>query len=86
LALAQLAGHLGIEREEVIAIGDNVNDLEMVEYAGLGVAVANATDELKAVADYVTEAPISRGVEEVIERFILSNREILDATTLSQKP
>lgn len=86
LALAQLAEHLGIEREEVIAIGDNINDLEMVEYAGLGVAVANATDELKVVADYITEAPISKGVEEVIRRFIIPNHEMLDATTLSQKP
>ena len=86
LALAQLAERLGIEREEVIAIGDNINDLEMVEYAGLGVAVANATDELKAVADYVAEAPISKGVEEVIERFILSESELFDATVLTQKP
>jgi hypothetical protein len=86
LALAQLAECLGIEREEVIAIGDNGNDIEMVEYAGLGVAVANATDELKAVADYITEAPISKGVEEVIQRFIVSNNEMLDTAALSQKP
>lgn len=76
LALAQLAERLGIAREEVIAIGDNLNDLEMIEYAGLGVAVANASDELKDAADYVTDAPISRGVEEVIHKFILTDGEV----------
>jgi len=46
-----LAGRLGIEREEIIAAGDQANDIEMLERAGLGVAVANATPEAKAAAD-----------------------------------
>lgn len=75
LALKQLADHLGVAREEVIAIGDNLNDLEMIEYAGLGVAVANATNGLKSVADYVTERPLSEGVEEVIMKFVLSGND-----------
>ena len=70
-ALQALAEHYGIKREEVIAIGDSYNDLEMLEYAGLGVMVANARDELKAKADYVTTAPNGAGVTEVIERFVL---------------
>lgn len=71
LALKQLAEHLGIAREEVVAIGDNLNDIEMIEYAGLGVAVANATDGLKSIADYVTDSPVAGGVEEVIMKHIL---------------
>lgn len=71
-ALAQLARTLDIEREEIIAIGDNLNDLEMIEYAGLGVAVANASDELKAAADYIADFPISEGVEEVLHKYVLS--------------
>ena len=40
--LAQLAEHLGIDRAEIVAVGDNNNDLDMLQYAGLGVAVENA--------------------------------------------
>ena len=70
-ALQALAEYYGIRREEVIAIGDSYNDLEMLEYAGLGVMVANAREELKAAADYVTSAPNGAGVVEVIDRFVL---------------
>jgi len=73
LALKQLAEHLGIAREDVVAIGDNLNDIEMVEYAGLGVAVANASDGLKNIADYVTERPLAEGIEEVITKYIFSD-------------
>jgi hypothetical protein len=74
-ALKQLGQRLGIKREEIIAIGDNRNDLEMIEYAGLGVAVANATEEVKQVADYVTTLPISEGVEEVLEKYLLAGKD-----------
>lgn len=70
-ALQALAEGLGIKREEVIAIGDSYNDLEMLEYAGLGVVVANARDTIKEKADYVTSAPNGAGVVETIEKFIL---------------
>jgi HAD superfamily hydrolase (TIGR01484 family) len=70
-ALAALAEFYGIKREEVIAIGDSFNDLEMIEYAGLGVMVANAREELKSLADYVTKANNGAGVVEVIEKFVL---------------
>ena len=70
-ALQALAESYGIKREEVIAIGDSYNDLEMVEYAGLGVMVANARAPLKAKADYITSASNGDGVVEVIEKFIL---------------
>ncbi len=65
-ALRWLAEQRGIRPEEIVAIGDEVNDVEMVRGAGFGVAVANALDGVKAVADYVTEHPNNRGVEEAI--------------------
>lgn len=58
--------HLGIDREEVIAFGDNYNDMSMVEWAGMGVAVANSVDDLKAVADKVSVKERSEGVAEVL--------------------
>lgn len=70
--LARLADRLGIDMSQTIAIGDNSNDISMIHAAGLGCAVANATDECKAAADYVCEADNNAGaVAEVIEKFIL---------------
>lgn len=66
-ALLWIAQQRGINPEEIVAIGDEVNDLEMIRDAGCGVAVANALDEVKAVADYVTTRPRSAGVDEAID-------------------
>jgi len=54
-----------------MACGDNTNDAEMVIWAGLGVAMANAVDSLKEVAEYVCENERSYGVAEAIEKFVL---------------
>ena len=54
-----------------MACGDNANDIEMVKWAGIGVAVANATDALKAAADYICVNERSEGAEEAIKRFVL---------------
>jgi len=70
-ALEVLAGHFGIKREEIMAVGDSYNDLEMLEYAGLGVVVANARDDIKKKAGYVTAAPNGAGVVEALEKFVL---------------
>lgn len=70
-ALAALAGRWGIDRSEVMAIGDSYNDLEMLEYAGLGVVVANARDDIKSRAGYVTSAPYGEGVVEALRKFVL---------------
>jgi len=70
-ALLHLAAHYGIPREETIAVGDSWNDHEMIESAGLGVAMGNAVESLKAVADYVTATNNEEGVREVVEKFIL---------------
>lgn len=70
--LLTLAERLGIPREETMAIGDNSNDVPMIRAAGIGVAVANASEEALAAADYVCEADNDAGgVAEAIERFVL---------------
>lgn len=72
--LKALAKHLNITKEEIIAVGDAGNDLEMIEYAGLGVAMENATDEVKKSANYMTSSNNEDGIAQVIEKFIVSNK------------
>lgn len=71
-ALAFLAAWYGIPQAETIAVGDSGNDLSMVEWAGLGVAVANATPEVRAAADWIAPPVTEEGVATVIEKFILN--------------
>ncbi|MBZ9622010.1 Cof-type HAD-IIB family hydrolase [Clostridium sp. FP2] len=66
-----LGDMLGIKKEEIICIGDEANDIEMITYAGLGIAMGNAIEELKDVAEYVTLDNDNDGVAKAIERFIL---------------
>lgn len=68
-ALRRLADALGVRREETMAIGNQMNDLDMICYAGVGVAVANSPEDLKAEADYVCGAGYGEGVIEAMERF-----------------
>ncbi len=70
--VAMLADYLGIKPEEVICVGDAGNDVHMLEYAGLSVAMGNAFDDIKAIADYVTHSNEEDGVAHVIEKFILT--------------
>ncbi len=70
-AIALLLDHLGYSKEELIACGDGFNDVHMVEYAGLGVAMANACEQVKAVADFVTKSNNDDGVAYVVETFML---------------
>ncbi len=65
-----IANHFNIPREHVIAFGDNENDTEMIEYAGIGVAMANATEPLKAVADFITLSNESDGLVYALDRFV----------------
>lgn len=74
ISLARFAQSLSYSSQEVMACGDNANDIEMVKWAGVGVAVANATPELKAEADYVCEYERSEGAAEAIEKFILHDK------------
>ena len=55
----------------MIACGDGFNDVSMIEYAGLGVAMENAKEQVKEVADFITKSNEDDGVEYVIEKFIL---------------
>jgi Cof subfamily protein (haloacid dehalogenase superfamily) len=69
-ALARLADHLGLPLGETIGIGDNDNDLELVERAGLGIAMGNASPAVKNAADYIAPSIDKDGVAEIIERFV----------------
>ncbi|MFD2305718.1 sugar-phosphatase [Enterococcus termitis] len=69
-ALAKLAEHLGIDQSETMAIGDNENDLSMIEYAGIGVAMGNATENIKRAADIQTSSNDEDGVAEVLLKYI----------------
>jgi Cof subfamily protein (haloacid dehalogenase superfamily) len=70
-ALAALLAALGLSRAEVVAVGDNWNDLEMIEAAGLGVAMGHAPAGVRARADFVCGTAEEEGVRQVIERFVL---------------
>jgi Cof subfamily protein (haloacid dehalogenase superfamily) len=70
-AVKSLASHYGYDISQVIAIGDSWNDHEMLEIAGLGVAMGNAVESLKQIADYITLSNNEDGVKHVIDKFIL---------------
>ena len=74
-SLAELLSQLGIKREELIACGDGLNDISMIKYAGLGIAMKNAYDEVKNNADMVTELTNDENaVADVINRFIINEQ------------
>jgi len=70
-SLERLMNKFGIKKEEVIAMGDSYNDLGMIKFAGLGVCVENAPEDMKKQADYVTKSNMEDGVAHTIEKFIL---------------
>ena len=74
-ALAFLAKLHGIPRELVAAVGDSYNDLDMLRYAGVSVAVANARDEVKAVAKIITKSNNEHGVAAFIDTYLLNGKE-----------
>jgi Cof subfamily protein (haloacid dehalogenase superfamily) len=69
-SLADLAVRLGIGRDEILAIGDNWNDLEMIEYAGTGALVGNSPPEIREQADFVATKARSEGVAEILRLFL----------------
>lgn len=71
-AVEKICSIYGIDKKDVIALGDSENDISMIEYAGLGVAMGNGEEILKHRADYITTDNNSDGVAEVIERFVLN--------------
>lgn len=70
-AVKMLAEQLGIKQEETMTIGDNGNDLSMIEYAGCGVAMGNAIPEVKAAADFQTRSNNESGVAYAIRKLAL---------------
>lgn len=70
-AIDVLCEHLGIPLSDTVAIGDGGNDLEMVSHAGLGIAMGNAVEPLKAVADKVTDDISNDGLAKAFEKWIL---------------
>jgi Cof subfamily protein (haloacid dehalogenase superfamily) len=66
-----LAEYYGYGKESVICIGDNENDLSMIEYAGLGIAMENSEKMVLEVADYITASNNDDGVAKAIEKFVL---------------
>ena len=68
-AVKYLAKYYGIPIEKTVAMGDNLNDLSMIKAAGLGVAVANATEKLKQAADFVSVSNNEGAVAQIIEKF-----------------
>ncbi|OIQ26238.1 Cof-type HAD-IIB family hydrolase [uncultured Vibrio sp.] len=72
LGVEAIAKHLGIQSSEIICVGDAENDNHMIKYAGLGVAMSNAMEETKALADYIAPSNDDDGVAAVIDKFILA--------------
>lgn len=72
VAVEKLIKHLEIPREKVICIGDSYNDLPMLRFAGMGVAMGNAQQEVKEMADYVTASNDEDGIVNVIDKFMTS--------------
>lgn len=71
-SLERLLQHLGMTKEEMIACGDGYNDLTMIQYAGLGVAMENAVLPVRKAADYITASNNDDGVGLVVEKFMLA--------------
>jgi len=71
-ALENIASKFNVKREEIIAVGDNFNDMDMIMYAGLGVAMGNSPQYLKDAADFVSRSNDEDGVRYVLEKFILN--------------
>ncbi len=72
LAAQRVATLLGIPREQTLAIGDEMNDLDLLQWAGLGVCMGDGHKDVRACADHVTGSLADHGVAQAIERFVLS--------------
>lgn len=70
-SLSKLLEYLGLSNEQMISCGDGFNDVSMIQYAGLGVAMANAQDIVKEAADYITLSNDEDGIAHVIHEFLL---------------
>ena len=71
-SIDKLIDILGIKREEIIACGDGYNDVSMLKFAGLGVAMANASEDIRQLADVVTRSNDNDGVGKIVEDYVLT--------------
>lgn len=71
--LERVIGPVGVSQNNTICCGDAFNDISMVKYAGVGVAMGNAKPEVKEVADYITASNEEDGIAQVVERFLLTD-------------
>ena len=70
-SVSMLAKFYGIEKSQIMCFGDNENDTSMIEYAGMGIAMGNATEQLKSKADYITDTNDNDGVAKAIKKYVL---------------
>lgn len=70
VGIESLLHHFGLKREECIGFGDGGNDIEMLEYCGIGVAMGNASDEVKSHVDYVTTSVDEEGIEQAVNHLL----------------
>lgn len=70
-AVAHLADILNVNAEEVMCIGDSENDISMLKFAGIGVAMGNGLQMVKDIADYITDTNDNDGVSKAVEKFVL---------------
>lgn len=69
VGIEEIASKIGIEKNKIISFGDGLNDLEMIKYAGLGVAMGNAKAELKKAANYITDTVSDDGIYKACKKF-----------------
>lgn len=69
--LPMLLEKIGVSRDEMIAFGDHYNDMTMIGYAGMGVAMGNAVEDVKKIADYVCESNDDDGIAKTLKKFVL---------------
>ena len=65
----EIIRHFGIRLEETMAFGDGGNDISMLRHAGIGVAMGNAKDDVKVIADYVTASVDDNGIADALKHF-----------------
>ncbi|MDD2415007.1 MAG: HAD hydrolase family protein, partial [Eubacteriaceae bacterium] len=72
--LFHLCEELGLDRRQVMAMGDSNNDLDMLKFAGLAVAMGNAEERVKRISDFVTTTNDDLGVVKALKQFVLDEQ------------
>lgn len=77
-----LRNYYGLKKEEIMTIGDQNNDIELLKAGGVKIAMGNATDDLKAVADYVTDTVNNNGFVKAVEKFVFDGAKDYNEATI----